>query len=47
MYYIKRNKDNLEENVEIQNYDNVKSGISLLSFVTCVFVTSTVNIRTI
>lgn len=36
---FKINKDNLEGTVEIQSYSKVKSGISLLSFVTRVFVT--------
>jgi hypothetical protein len=40
VYCFKINKDNLERNVEIQNYSKVKRGIALLSFVTRVFVTS-------
>jgi len=40
VYCFKINKDYLEENVEIQNYSKVKSGISPLSFVTHVLVTS-------
>lgn len=47
VYYIKRSKDNFKANVEIQNYNNVKSGLSQLSFVTCVFVTSAVKMRII
>ena len=44
-YCFKINKDNLEEKVEIQNYSKVKTGISLLRFVTRVFVTSAPRMR--
>jgi len=40
VYCFKINKDTLGGNVEIQNYSKVKREISLLSFVTRVFVTS-------